>query len=56
LGGERVTYYSAGDQIDQDTRLVGLGDNQGEKELRELADPGDGIQIGLAQSSDAHDA
>ena len=50
------TYDGSGDQIDQDAEFVGLRNNQCEEQLCKLTDARHGIQIGLPESPNAHDA
>ena len=45
----------AREEVDDDGVLIGGRDDEGEEKLGELGDAGDGVEIGFAESADAHD-
>ena len=45
----------AGEEVDDDGVFVGGRDDEGEEELGEFGDAGDGVEVRFAKSADTHD-
>lgn len=47
--------HGARNEVNGDSVFVGGGDDKGEEELGEFADAADGVEVGFAESADAHE-